>query len=48
MDPGDKPGPHAIRKPLGAGGTGEVYLAQDTRRGREAAIKVRVTLTRKD
>ena len=37
---GDKFGPYEIVSPLGAGGMGEVYLARDSRLGREVAIKV--------
>src|SRR5262245_7833612 len=38
--PGSTLGPYCIRSPLGAGGMGEVYLAQDTRLQRDVAIKV--------
>ncbi len=36
---GEKLGHYKILKPLGAGGMGKVYLAQDTRLGRKAAVK---------
>ncbi len=37
---GDKLGPYEILGPIGAGGMGEVYLARDSRLGRDVAIKV--------
>jgi eukaryotic-like serine/threonine-protein kinase len=37
---GTKLGPYEIRSPLGAGGMGEVYRAQDTRLDRTVAIKI--------
>ena len=40
MNPGTRLGPFEIVGPLGAGGMGEVYLARDTRLGRDVAVKV--------
>ncbi len=37
---GTKLGPYEIVSPLGAGGMGEVYRAQDTRLDRDVAIKI--------
>jgi serine/threonine protein kinase len=40
IDPGVRLGPYEIQSPLGAGGMGEVYKANDTRLERVVAIKV--------
>jgi serine/threonine protein kinase len=40
LAPGRKLGPYEIGSPLGAGGMGEVYRAQDTRLDRTVAIKI--------
>ncbi len=40
LNPGTKLGPYEILSPLGAGGMGEVYLANDSKLDRQVAIKV--------
>src|SRR5271169_5068739 len=40
LTPGDKLGPYQILAPIGAGGMGEVYRANDPRLNRDVAIKV--------
>src|SRR5215831_17271882 len=37
---GTRLGPYEVLSPLGAGGMGEVYLAQDTRLDRKVALKL--------
>jgi len=40
LKPGDSIGPYRIRKPIGRGGMGEVYLAEHTTLSREVALKI--------
>ncbi len=40
LQPGEHLGPFTILSMLGSGGMGEVYLAEDTRLGRQVAVKV--------
>ena len=40
LKPGDAVGPYRIRKPIGRGGMGEVYLAEHSTLSREVALKI--------
>jgi serine/threonine protein kinase len=40
LDPGTRLGRYEIRSRLGAGGMGEVYLAEDTKLDRKIALKI--------
>ncbi len=48
IGPGSSLGPYEIRGSVGAGGMGEVYLAQDTRLNRTVAVKILPDSVRKD
>ena len=48
LSAGTKLGPYEIISPLGAGGMGEVYLANDGKLDRKVAIKVLPELMRRD
>jgi len=40
LTPGEKLGRYEIRSKIGAGGMGEVYLAEDTKLDRKVALKI--------